>query len=95
MSNDQRSPSALGDAVSEPDDRTAPGYYLHNPHTLLAGNTQPRALTQSPPRLREHYCSRPEQIRQGDDDWREHPSRIGDMLVYRDGRRVPIKRGES
>lgn len=92
---DQRSESALGEAVSEPDDRTAPGYYLHHQHVLVAGNTAPRALTQSPPRLRAHFVHREEPVRPGGNDFREHPSRVGNMLIYRDGRRVPIKRGES
>ncbi len=67
-----------------------PGWFAARPAELLATNAHPSALLSSPGRLRSHFSPRSEITRADGDDFRQWPSRQGNPLVYRDGRRVEI-----
>lgn len=68
-----------------------PGWYASRPAELLATKAHPSALLSSPGRLRSHFSPRPETTRAEGEDFRQWPSRVGNTLVYRDGRREEIR----
>lgn len=63
-----------------------PGHYIRHPAKLVAHGGQVAVLTRSRVWPASHISPAPEPRRAGSEDFRRWPSRMGNQLVYRDGR---------